>query len=97
MTEIDQSHIECDTQAGLYNAWSMEPDSELRTMPAAWDLSELMTPPRPSRNGKSKPLAPPMADSSEGDFSSVENDPGGWRPEPFPEPKTYPVHWDFSE
>jgi hypothetical protein len=98
MTDTDQSHNERDTQAVSYSTWSLEPYSELRTMPVAWDLSELLGAPQTSKNGKLRPETPPAAaSSSEAGFSSEECKPGGWHPEPFPEPKTYPAHWDFSE
>jgi len=96
MTEIDQSHNDLDTLAG---SPSLEPYSELHTMPAAWDLSELLAPPIPPRNGNCKQKQNILAGSSniEADILLDEKNQALWRPEPFPEPKTYPLHWDFSE
>ena len=96
MTEIDQSHNELDTLAG---SQSLEPYSELRTMPVAWDLSELLAPPVPPRDGNCKQKPTFLAGSSyiEADNSLEGNNQALWRPEPFPEPKTYPLYWDFSE
>ena len=74
---------------------SFDPYSEPRTMPSAWDLSTLLSPPRPVRNGHSS--RPSAASSAfEAEPAPAETEQEEWRPDPFPEPKTYPKRWDFN-
>lgn len=95
MTPSDQSSTDPHFNAG---SGFSDPFSEPRTMPAAWDLSALMAPAHPSRNGHSTQPSSPVDGSSPGiEIQLEENKPNTWRPDPFPEPKTYPVNWDFSQ
>lgn len=72
------------------------------SMPAQWDLTELMAAPRPSRNGQG---AQPAQSVQSGAAlpeqpASEQGEPGGmashWQRNFFPEPRTFPVDWDLS-
>ena len=71
------------------------------SMPAQWDLTELMAAPKPSRNGHGAQVdqtAPGAALTEQ-----PTSEPGGagglgshWSRNFFPEPRTFPVDWDLS-
>lgn len=71
-------------------AWRPASFAPLRTYPQKWDLSNFETHNVPAKNGPSPQTNP----ADEADPSTT----GGadWKPEPFPEPRTYPSNWDLS-
>lgn len=74
------------------SSWRPDSFTQPRTYPEKWDLSNLETPVLPPKNGGS-PQAGPADDFD----TSTADDGADWKPEPFPQPRTYPSHWDLSE
>lgn len=61
------------------------------TYPQKWDLSSFETPNVPAKNDR----LPQASPANEADLSTTDG--ADWKPEPFPEPRTYPSNWDLSE
>jgi hypothetical protein len=71
------------------------------SMPAQWDLTELMAAPKPSRNGHGAQVDQAAPGAAFPEEPLVEQgDAGGmgshWSRNFFPEPRTFPVEWDLS-
>ncbi len=71
----------------------LDPFFEPRTMPANWDVSEIMSP----ANDRSSRLPA----TSQPDQAAFSHEPEGdtlpeWQGNPFPKLRTFPSFWDFS-
>ncbi|OGO42075.1 MAG: hypothetical protein A2W36_06050 [Chloroflexi bacterium RBG_16_58_14] len=77
--------------AGLFESFDAP-----RTMPAGWDLSELMSPAKPSANGRfsgSEHTTIPVAEPPESGATQALESGDRHR---FPQPNTYHSQWDLS-
>jgi hypothetical protein len=78
--------------------------SEPMTMPAHWDLSELPASMKSSGDGHSEQHSQvEQGAPSQSTLETPEHDGDGaggmgsdWQRNSFPEPRTFPVYWDFS-
>lgn len=83
-------------------SWRGEKFSELRTLPAQWDLSELTSPAKPSQNSHSpstaraalEPSSPEEPAFGEPEKHEIVEASPEWQR--FPEPKTFPSGWDLA-
>ena len=94
------SQLQDDPKAGGENdhTWTFDKFSEPRTMPAHWDLSEMIASPKQASEGVSEPgqpAGPPAAATLPFDPENVDAVSPEWHRNPFPEPRTYPTHWDL--
>lgn len=73
--------------------WSFEKFSEPRTFPAQWDLTEIMLPADTNREAPGPAGA--TSESAGPDETSAGEKPS-WERNKFPQPRTYPKHWNLS-
>jgi hypothetical protein len=80
------------------HTWTFDKFSEPRTMPAHWNLSEMMGSAEPTGEDVTDPgmqAEPPAAAALPLDAEGVDAVSAEWHRNPFPEPRTYPTHWDL--
>jgi hypothetical protein len=78
------------------HTWNFEKFSEPRTMPAHWDLSEMVASSNQAGEGVSEPgVQSDPAPAQPFDPEAVDAVSPEWHRNPFPEPRTYPTHWDL--
>jgi hypothetical protein len=83
---------EANPQRAETTSWRPDLFTQPRTYPEKWDLSSFETPNLPAKNG----LALQARSADEFDSSTADGG-ANWKPEPFPQPRTFPSHWDLSE
>ncbi len=71
----------------------LDPFFEPRTMPANWDVSEIMSP--ANERSSSLPDTGQPDDAASTHEPAEENFPE-WQGNPFPKLRTFPSFWDFS-
>jgi hypothetical protein len=104
MTTPNFSQNDSDSPNGSYQTWAFDKCFDPRTIPAHWDLSELMAPVKTSmkrRTGRSVQTQHSSETDHESTRTPSENDKSSeaiteYHHNLFIDPKTSPRHWDSS-
>ena len=99
MTDPIQPYDDPKTGDESAHPLSFDKFSEPRTMPAYWDLSELMAAPKPASQGVSEPdiqAESPTCPKLPSEQDGMDEPRPEWHRNLFPQPRTYPTHWDLN-